>query len=128
MNKKLMAVAVAGALTAPGLALAQATTSGTNVQIYGLFDIRYDIMKVTQGTAATAPSEVRKSHLSTGAPNRIGFRGTEDVGAGMTAFFQVETQVFTDARQDGANAAATNATLGGRPTFVGLRGGWGEAS
>src|SRR6185295_6807449 len=90
--------------------------------------IRYDIMKVTQGTAATAPSEVRKSHLSTGAPNRIGFRGTETLGAGMTAFFQVETQVFTDARQDGANAAATNATLGGRPTFLGLRGGWGEVS
>ena len=38
MNKKILAVAVAGAIAAPGLALAQATTSGTNVQVYGLFD------------------------------------------------------------------------------------------
>ena len=35
MNKKLLAVAVAGALAAPGVALAQAS----NVQIYGVFDM-----------------------------------------------------------------------------------------
>jgi predicted porin len=126
MNKNVLALAVAGALTAPGLALAQATTTGTNVQIYGLFDLRGDYMKLSDGAAGTG--KVSKTHLSTGAPNRIGFRGTEDLGGGLSAFFQVETQVFTDARQDGANAAHTNATLGGRPTFVGLRGGWGEVA
>src|SRR5438270_11053115 len=93
MKQTLIAAAVAGALAAPGLALAQASTSGTNVQIYGLFDIKWDWMKVTQGSAATAPSQVNKSHLATGAPNRIGFRGTEDLGAGRQAFFQVEMQV-----------------------------------
>src|SRR3954464_4621977 len=95
-NQKLIVTAVAGAITAPGVAFAQATTSGTNVQIYGLFDVRYDWMKVTGNTANTIGS-VSKDHLSTGAPNRIGFRGTESLGAGMEAFFQVETQVFTDA-------------------------------
>jgi predicted porin len=127
INKAIMAAAVAGALAAPGLALAQASTAGTNVQIYGAFDVRWDWMKVSGGTAA-APGDVKKTHLSTGAPNRIGFRGTENLGGGMQAFFQVETQVFTDARQDAAAQQHTNATLGGRPTFVGLRSGWGELS
>ncbi len=131
MNKNLMALAVAGALTAPGLALAQATTSGTNVQIYGLFDVRFDHMKISSNTNQAAGSNigsVSKQHLSTGAPNRIGFRGTEALGGGMQAFFQVETQVFTDARSDNAFGAATNASLGGRPTFLGIRGGWGDLS
>jgi len=127
INKNLMAVAVAGALTAPGLAFAQATTSGTNVQIYGLFDVKGDWMKNTGNTAGTI-SEVKKYHLATGAPNRVGFRGTEDLGGGMQAFFQVETQVFTDARQDVGAQQHTNATLGGRPTYLGLRAGWGEVA
>jgi predicted porin len=125
MNRRLMAIAVAGALAAPGLALAQATTAGTNVQIYGLFDIRVDMDRFTGNPAGTIAS-LNKYNMHTGAPNRIGFRGTEALGGGLSAFFQVETQVFTDARQDTGNSAATNATLGGRPTFVGLRGGWGE--
>jgi len=132
MNKNFMALAVAGALAAPGLALAQATTSGTNVQIYGLFDVRFDHMKLTSSTANTAGvsniSGVTKQHLSGGAPNRIGFRGTEALGGGMEAFFQVETQVFTDARGDTGAQQTTNATLGGRPTFLGLRGNWGAVS
>jgi predicted porin len=125
MNRRLMAVAVAGALAAPGLALAQATTSGTNVQVYGLFDIRVDMDRFTGNPAGTIAS-LNKYNMHTGAPNRIGFRGTEALGGGLSAFFQVETQVFTDARQGTGNDNATNATLGGRPTFVGLRGGWGE--
>jgi predicted porin len=125
MNKKLMAAAVAGALTAPGLALAQ--TAGTNVQIYGVLDVRFDSMKLTQSTSGTV-SGIRKEHLSGGSANRIGFRGTEALGGGLTAFFQVETQLFPDARQDVGAQQHTNATLGGRPTFLGLRGGWGEIS
>jgi len=127
MQKNMMALAIAGALAGPGLAFAQATTSGTNVQIYGLFDVRYDWMKLTGNTPGTIGS-VNKEHLSTGAPNRIGFRGTESLGAGLEAFFQVETQVFTDARGDTGFGATTNATLGGRPTFLGIRGGWGQLS
>jgi predicted porin len=123
-----MAVAVAGALAAPGLALAQATTSGTNVQIYGLFDIRVDQFKFTSNTANTI-GELKKYHVATGAPNRLGFRGTEDLGGGLSAFFQVESQVFTDAKQDNGSGGTPNALVGGRPTFVGLRGRqWGEVS
>jgi predicted porin len=127
MNKKLMAVAVAGALAAPGLALAQASTSGTNVQIYGVFDQRFSLDKFSANTAGTI-SELKKYNAHGFTPNRLGFRGTESLGAGLSAFFQVETQVFMDARPDTGNANATNAVLGGRPTYVGIRGGWGEVS
>ena len=66
--------------------------------------------------------------MHNGAPNRLGFRGTEALGDGMTAFFQVESQIFTDARVDNASGSSTNATIGGRPTYMGLRAGWGEVS
>lgn len=125
MNNKILAAAVAAALTAPGLALAQAP--GTNVQIYGTLDVRLDYMKLTSNPAGTI-SSLSKYHLSGGQPNKIGFRGTEALGSGMTAFFQVETQLFPDARQDLSAAQVTNATLGGRPTFLGMRTAWGEVS
>ena len=124
MNKKLLAVAVAGALAAPGLAMAQAA----NVSIYGLMDIRVDNMKLSSGTGTSLNSQT-KSHMSGGQPNYVGFRGSEDLGSGLSAFFQVETQLFPDARQDTGAQQATNASLGGRPTFLGLRStGWGELS
>ena len=124
MNKKLMALAVGAALTVPGLALAQAS----NVQVYGLLDVRVDQMKFTQSTSGVA--ELTNHHVTTNTvPNRIGFRGTEDLGAGMSAFFQIESQVFTDAKQDNGAAGVPNALVGGRPSFVGLRGAsWGEVS
>lgn len=115
MNKKILAAAVAAALTAPGLALAQ-----TNVQVYGLFDIRVDQMRFTSNAANTV-SSLNKYHVATGVPNRLGFRGTEALGSGLTAFFQIETQVFVDAKQDNSSGGTPNALVGGRPTFVGLR-------
>ena len=113
MNKKLMAVAVAAAM-APGLALAQATTSGTNVQVYGLFDqaVRQDRYS---NSVAVGQGNLTKWHMHNGAPNRLGFRGTEALGGGMSAFFQVESQVFLDGRVDNASGPATNASVGGRP-------------
>ena len=111
MNKKILAVAVAGAIAAPGLALAQATTSGTNVQVYGLFDMAVRQDRYSGATASTV-GNLNKWHMHNGAPNRLGFRGTEALGGGMTAFFQVESQVFMDARVDNASGPATNATVG----------------
>jgi predicted porin len=123
MKQTIMAVAVAGALAAPGLALAQAT----NVQIYGVLDLRVDSFKYGSPTTG-AVSEERKAHLHTGQPNRIGFRGTEALGGGLTAFFQVESQITMDARGTAASDASGGNLWGGRPSFIGLRGGWGEVS
>jgi predicted porin len=123
MKQKLMAAAVAGALAVPGFALAQAT----NVQIYGVLDMRVDSFKYGADTLNTVGTE-RKYHVQTGQPNRIGFRGTEALGAGLTAFFQVESQITMDARGTAASDASGGNLWGGRPSFLGLRGGWGEVS
>jgi predicted porin len=121
MKQKLMAAAIAGALAAPGLALAQAT----NVQIYGVMDLRIH----TESYSGGGPGlNERKYGMHTGQPNRIGFRGTESLGGGLTAFFQVEQQVGGDARKTAALENGGNYLWGGRPTFLGLRGGWGEVS
>jgi predicted porin len=119
MKQKLMAAAIAGALAAPGLALAQAT----NVQMYGVMDLRIH----TESYSGSGPQD-RKYGMHTGQPNRIGFRGTESLGGGLTAFFQVEQQVGGDARKAAALENGGNYLWGGRPTFLGLRGGWGEVS
>lgn len=125
MNKqKIMVLAIAGALTAPGLAMAQSA----NVSMYGLMDVRWDQSKYSSNTANTVGS-LTKQHLSGGQANYIGFRGTEDLGGGLSAFFQIESQIFTDARPDVASQAHTNALFGGRPTYLGLRStSWGELS
>jgi len=119
MRQKIAAAAVAAALASPGFALAQAT----NVQMYGVMDLRLGTTNFKGGTAND-----RKYHMHTGQPNRIGFRGTESLGGGLTAFFQVEQQVGGDARKPAALENGGNYLWGGRPTFLGLRGGWGEVS
>ena len=120
MNKKLLAVAVAGAIGAPGLALAQAA----NVNIYGVIDGRVDSMKFSNNGAGTVTG-LTKQHVSFQAA-RWGLRGSENLGGGMTAFFQVESGLSVDGRPNTTSDSAGVYTLGGRDSYLGLRGGWGE--
>ena len=52
--------------------------------------------------------------------SRFGMRGTESVGSGLNAVFQLETVVYGDT---GADA---NHNIASRETFVGLQGAWGR--
>ena len=83
MQKKLMAVAVAGALGAPAVALAQSST----VQIYGTMYVEYSY--VDQGTSTTGPRQ-NVDILQTPGSN-IGFKGEEKLGGGLSAWFQCES-------------------------------------
>jgi len=126
MNKKLMAAAVAGALTLPaGAAMAQTST----VQIYGLFNVEY-APYVKQPDHSTLGSRTSPDALNSGA-SRIGFRGQEKLGGGLTAWFQCETDVeFLDGGTDGDGEVYdtnTQTTWCGRNSALGLRGGWGNA-
>ena len=107
MNKKLVAVAIAGLLAAP---LAQAQTA--NVTLYGRINID---MEFVHGRLAnnTDPNVYRVTSNS----SRFGLRGTESLGGGLNAIFQIENGSIR-ATQGGGN-------LAGRDTFVGLSGGWG---
>ncbi len=53
--------------------------------------------------------------------SRFGMRGTESLGGGLNAVFQIESNV------QGDTGNASNSGLASRDTFVGLQGGWGRA-
>jgi predicted porin len=126
MNKKLMAVAVAGVLAAPaGAAMAQTST----VQMYGLFNVEYAPW-VDQPDHSTAGSRTNVDALNSGA-SRIGFRGQEKLGGGLTAWFQCETTISPlngSAPDDDAELYDNNSHTNwcDRNSAIGLRGGWGN--
>jgi len=107
MNKKLLAVAIAGVLAAP---LAQAQTA--NVTLYGRLNLNSQvIINAKQDTGVKQNLYQVNSNSS-----RLGVRGTESLGGGLNAIFQVEE------RFDASNAG--NVSVAG-DTFIGLQGGWG---
>lgn len=125
-QKKTIVAAVAGALglAAAGTSIAQTTVG--NVQIYGRLYPEFTVAKSSGATAAGASSSTLgpaptglnlKSRNSVDASNsRIGFRGTENLGSGLSAIWQIESTVPLD---QGGGILAT------RTSFVGLRGGFG---
>ncbi len=108
MNKKLLALAVAAAL-APAAAMAD---SG-NVTIYGVMDASYDITDNGNGAATAGGAVVNgiRTNKISSNNSRIGFKGSEDLGNGLSAIWQIESTIAVDT---GGNTLAT------RNTFVGL--------
>jgi predicted porin len=83
MQKKLLAIAVAGALGAP--ALAQAQTS--SVQVFGKIYYEYGV-HVSQGASSTAPGDRQNVDMMQTPGSEIGFKGEEKLGNGLSAWFQ----------------------------------------
>lgn len=110
MKKSLIALAV---LASSGAAMAQ-----SSVTVYGLVDVWTGSSKASVTTAGTTTS-VRNNVLESGgyATSRIGFKGTEDLGGGLKANFNIETAITPDA------PSATS--IGSRNAWVGLSGGFG---
>jgi len=110
MQKKLIALAVAGLVAAPAMAQ-------SNVTIYGLVDVgishRGD--NITPGVGSKFSVD---SGLQSG--NRLGFKGTENLGGGLKAGFVLET---------GFGIEEPGFRNGGQPfgrqAFVSLSGGFG---
>jgi predicted porin len=90
MKKSLFAIAAVTAFA--GAAQAQ-----SSVTVYGVMDIGYvggnERMQVP--TAGTRPTQQTYSGIGASAQStsRIGFRGTEDLGGGTSAFFNFETMI-----------------------------------
>ena len=120
MKKSLIALAV---LAASGAAMAQ-----SSVTLFGVVDATY---------AYGSGSVANKSQLTNSGYNssRLGFRGVEDLGGGMSASFWLEAGLNNDNGSGAAtstnNQGASGATGGGGLTFnrrstVSLNGGFGE--
>jgi predicted porin len=147
MNKKVMALAVASVLAAPA-----AFAQSSNVQLYGRAVLGIDTYKAdgardqaalgqTQ-TATTNAAGATCTPAQTGAActsgssvdrtsririfdnsSRVGLRGTEDLGNGLKAIFQIETGVNIDNGSNTGQGGQTNASSGfwaSRDSFVGI--------
>lgn len=118
MQKKIIALAIAG--LASTAAFAQ-----TNVTVYGIADAFYGNFSA-KGTDGF--SGINSGGLS---GSRLGFRGTEDLGNGLKAVFEYELAFNID--NTGTTAGAINSTngvggnglTGTRQSFVGLSSNYG---
>jgi len=109
MRKTAIALALASAL---GAACAQ-----SSVTVYGLADL--GLVLESGGPAGS----VRKLSSGVEAGSRLGFKGTEDLGGGLAAYFVLESGISMDT---GANNQG--GLPFGRKALVGLKGGWGSVS
>ena len=113
MKKSLLALA---ALTA----FAGAASAQSSVTMYGRVDL-----SVVKGIGTDVKS------IANGSGSRLGLRGTEDLGGGMSALFQIETRFDADTGSAQSMAVAapgggtTNRFWGAR-SIVGLQGGFGQ--
>jgi len=106
MKKKLLAAAVAAVVAAPGAAQAE-------VKISGLMDLSYNFID-NDTTGAAVDGEAH--HISSNN-SRLIFKGSEDLGGGLKAIWQVGSVIAVD---------AGGATLNSRNTFIGLVDDWGQ--
>ncbi|MBK1683038.1 porin [Rhodoferax fermentans] len=110
MKKSLIALAV---LAASGAAMAQ-----SSVTMYGIADVWFGTVKTNNGT-----SSLTQTKLESGGVNgsRWGLKGSEDLGGGLMANFQLEQGM----NMDDGSGASTTATAFARQSWVGLSGGFG---
>ena len=118
LKRKLLAAMVGGAIAAPA---AMAQTSG-GVQLYGGIDLSVINYRLTASGAT--PSVSRWNLYSSGLRSIWGLRGQENLGGGLTAWFQLESVISADGRINATIQPAFN--LGGRNSALGLRGAWGD--
>jgi predicted porin len=114
MKKSLIALAV---LAAAGAAQAQST-----VTLYGLADIWVGSVKETT-TIGGVSTSARTTKVDSGGFNtsRFGLKGSEDLGGGLKANFQLEQGFNMDNGTSQVTGTAFN-----RQAWVGLSGGFGE--
>ncbi|MTV36851.1 porin [Duganella radicis] len=99
---------------------ASAAMAQSNVTVYGLLDS--GIERVTNVNAA-GDSVTRMPSLTGSFPSRIGFRGTEDLGGGLSVIFTLEAGLAVDTGTMGQGNR-----LFGRQATVGLKGNFGTVN
>jgi predicted porin len=126
-KKKLMVVA---ASIACGLPLAAQAQEASNIQVYGKLYPEITSYSVSGGTSAGTPVSTLVKNSTAGAATTLtsmdssntyfGFRGSEDLGGGLRAIYQLEGGFGID---DGT--LPKSGVLFSRDTFVGLSGSFG---
>lgn len=101
MKKVLIALAVLGAMS-------DAAMAQSSVNVYGIVDV--GVVHENNGTSSVTRVDSGNTYGS-----RLGFRGTEDLGGGMSALFNLETGMNLD-------TGTGQGPLFNRQSFVGLKG------
>ncbi|MEW8624545.1 MAG: porin [Candidatus Thiodiazotropha sp.] len=108
--KKVLSLAIAAALVAPAAAMADAT-------IYGKVRQSLDIVDFSD---SNGDDEVQINNRV----SRLGVKGSEDLGNGLTGVYKIEYGVNISTNPGGQEFSGSGA-LGARNAFVGLAGGFG---
>ena len=108
MKKSLFALAALSAVA--GAAQAQ-----SSVTVYGVLDVGFASTSTrgpTSSTSSVVKTTSNQFDQSRETSSRLGFKGTEDLGGGLSAFFTAELGLTPE--------AATMSTVNNRQTFLGL--------
>jgi predicted porin len=124
MKKHLIAAAVAGLIAAPAMA---------QVTVYGNLEtgiLNQDVSGVKDDPKTANEDESKTKNVSTTAltssvvnSSRLGFRGSEDLGGGLKAFFRLEQSVDI---KTGRLGGSTTTQMFDRGAEVGLEGSFGS--
>src|SRR5450759_3211468 len=104
-RNKILAAAIVATLTAP----LQAIADTANVNVYGKFDLSYDIINTgTSGATSGTTSNRVSSNTSL-----FGLKGSQDLAEGLSGVWQVETTLNV------GNGGSAGVGVGTRNTFAG---------
>lgn len=114
MSKLLVALLATAGIA--GAAYAQ-----SNVTIYGVADVSVQGTNISQGTARAGGPQGGTSSVQSNN-SLLGFKGTEDLGNGLKALFQLETNVNLSGNSTAQEAFNNGTTFGSmRDSFVGVQ-------
>ncbi|HEY8360193.1 MAG TPA: porin [Ramlibacter sp.] len=114
---KLRNIAIAATLCGAASAIAQTASS---VTLYGIVDVSFRRHTGMLASYVRAPGDNTLVASGVGPTSRWGVRGTEDLGGGLRALFNLESGINVD-----TGAQANPATYFDRASIVGLAGPWG---
>ena len=115
MKNKSLVFAIVAALAAPTVARAD----NSSVTLYGKLDADFESVSA-KGSASGVGDQPSRNRVTQNSSN-IGFRGSEDLGGGLKAIFQIEQGVSLDT----GTASTSTGTFATRNSNIGLAGGWG---
>ncbi|MDH2436514.1 porin [Pokkaliibacter sp. MBI-7] len=108
MKKSIIALAVAGALAAPAVSMADATLYG-RLHFQMNFDKNKDV-------------DIRN------AGHRLGVKGESEMDSGLTAFYQLETEYQNDRSGQTSDSSTVDAALKVRQANAGVKGEFGKVT
>jgi predicted porin len=121
MHKTVIALAIAGMAAAPAFA-------DSNVTLYGSIDYGFGIRSGNSTLTGNAALSKQEFVSGTDVYNRLGFKGSEDLGNGTKVIFEIEMGFLADTGENSIGVSGATPESNGlfrNHSWVGLTGDWG---